>query len=256
MTLDKIVTKKKEEIESIIIPNHSEIKLSDRDFLKAITQPGLNVIGEVKKMSPSTGILTHDYHPEQKAIQYEAGGASALSVLTDTSFFGGHMSDLTKVRQNISLPVLCKDFIIDERQIMAARLAGADAVLLIMRILSVSESLKLKEKIESLNMLALIEIFNEDDLIKAMKINPKVLMFNHRDLNTLTMHFDTDNLINSIPDPIPLVAASGITHPKEVTRFSKRINAILIGTALMKSNKPKQFIEEIRRSIRSYEHKN
>ena len=247
MILDKIVKQKWKDIQSIIIPPHTDIKPSDRDFLKAITKLGLNVIGEVKKMSPSTGVLTHDYHPEQKAVQYEAGGASAISVLTDTPFFGGHMSDLTKVRQSLSLPVLCKDFIIDERQIIAARLAGADAVLLIMRILSVSESLKLKEKIESLNMLALIEIFNEEDLKKAMEINPKVIMFNHRDLNTLDMHFDTDNLINLIPDHVQLVAASGITHPKEVLRFNSRINAILIGTALMKSNNPKQFIEEILR---------
>ncbi len=78
-----------------------------------------------------------------------------------------------------------------------------------------------------------------------MKINPKIIMFNHRDLNTLDIHFDTDNLIKLIPDTIPLVAASGITHPKEVTRFSSRINAILIGTALMKSNNPKKFIEKI-----------
>lgn len=247
MILDEIVKQKQEDIQSILIPPHSNIKPSDRDFLKAITKPGLNIIGEVKKMSPSTGILTHDYHPEKNAFQYEAGGASAISVLTDTPFFGGQMSDLTKVRQQVSIPILCKDFIIDERQIIAARLAGADAVLLIMRILSISESIKLKEKIESLNMLALIEVFNKEDLKKAMAIKPKVIMFNHRDLNTLEMHFDTDDLISLIPEYIPLVAASGIAHPKEAARFSKRINAILIGTALMKSSDPKQFIEEILR---------
>ena len=227
MILESIVENKKKELA------HYPAR---KDFLAAITQGNIQVIAEVKQKSPSTGTLCSSYEPEKIAHRYKKGGAAAISVLTDQAFFGGKMSDIARVKEATDLPILCKDFIIDQRQVYEAYQQGADAVLLIMRILSVDEAQYLKNIIESLGMTALIEIFDEHDLDKALKINPKILMINHRNLDTLNVSYDhTQLLIERIPENIPLIAASGISHPEEVLNLPPRIVGVLIGTSLLRA---------------------
>ncbi len=249
MILDEIVQKKKESLNEIKgQAQNLPLRQNDqKNFLKAITAPGLQIIAEVKEKSPSTGVLCSPYLPEKIAEHYKKGGAAAVSVLTDTDFFGGKMDDMVKVKQSTQLPILCKDFIIDEYQIEQAYAHGADAVLLIMRILTLAKAKKLKAKIESFNMTALIEIFDEADLEKALQISPQVLMINHRNLDTLKINYhQTDSLIDKIPQHIPVVAASGILKPEQVLTLHPRIMAVLIGTALLRSEDPETFIKKIK----------
>ena len=161
MIIDEIIARKRQDLDLLVAPK--TLEPSTQNFLKAITAKGLQVIAEVKEKSPSTGVLCPNYQPEVIAQDYKQGGAAAISVLTDMPYFGGQMADLSKVQRATGLPVLCKDFIISEVQIEVARHYGADAVLLIVRILDVETLKQLKAKIESLNMLALIEIFDEAD---------------------------------------------------------------------------------------------
>jgi indole-3-glycerol phosphate synthase/phosphoribosylanthranilate isomerase len=250
MIMDEIIARKRQDLHLLVAPK--TLKPSTQDFLKAIMEPGLQVIAEVKEKSPSTGVLCVAYQPEVIAQEYKKGGAAAISVLTDIPYFGGQMTDLTKVKQATDLPVLCKDFIISEIQIEVARHYGADAVLLIVRVLDVETLKQLKVKIESLNMLALIEIFDEADLEKALLVDPKVLMINHRDLDTLKVDCATSNaLIDKIPAGIPVVAASGIMEPKQALEFDARIKAVLIGTALLKSSDAAEFIRALKNEVLS-----
>lgn len=247
MILENILQQKRDMLRGQ--PKYAFEKLcqSNRSFLEAIGQPGLSVIGELKRKSPSQGILCAQYDPAGLSQRYEEGGAAALSVLTDAPFFGGSFADLQIARTAVKLPVLCKDFIIDESQIHRARLAGADAVLLIMRILSLEEASALKLKIESFNMLALIEVFDEADLAKALQLSPQALMFNQRDLDTLRIEYDRANaLLKKVPVDIPCVMASGVRQPAEVLQFDPRIEAVLIGTSLIQAVDPVNFIREIK----------
>lgn len=247
MIINEIIARKRQDL--ALLPNvDGPLLPSTQDFLAAITQPGLQVIAEVKEKSPSTGVLCQDYQPAVIAQKYKQGGAQAISVLTDAPYFGGDMADMLKVKTAISLPILCKDFVIDERQIELARFYGADAVLLIVRVLDLVTLQRLKQKIESLNMLAVVEIFDAADLVKALAVAPKVLLINHRDLDTLKLDCQNSNtLLAEIPQQIKVIAASGIMNPEQVLTLDPRICAVLIGTSLLKSEDPAAFIKSIKR---------
>ncbi|MDA7742571.1 indole-3-glycerol-phosphate synthase, partial [Francisellaceae bacterium] len=180
------------------------------------------------------------------AKQYERGGAKALSILTDKKFFGGRFSDIENVKQACSLPVLCKDFIIDVCQVHRARLAGADACLLIVRILSDEQLSLLHQEIENLGMNALVEIFDEQDLKRALKVNPKIIGINNRNLDTLTMNTNNARSLKQlIPEHILTFSLSGAKTPEDIRNTLKEVDGVLVGTALMKAQDPENFLKEV-----------
>lgn len=244
--LEKIVAQKQIEINAMPI---LEAKKSHRDFYQAIVSAENNfgVIAEIKPKSPSAGMIAQDHDPVSIAKAYEQAGVNAISVLTDHEFFGGSFESLKKVREVVSLPLLCKEFIISEKQIAYARAHGADACLLIANILSEKKLVELKKNIESYNMLALIEIFELSELDKVLKTQPKMIGINNRNLNNFNMNTqNSNNLANHISNDICVISASGVKAPEDVASLDKNIDGVLVGTALMKSDDKTNFIKSIR----------
>lgn len=252
--LDKIIeTKKKEAAEaakSVPIEKLKELAAAhpeNRSFLKPFRRLGVNIIAEIKRASPSKGIISKHLDAAEQASQYQEGGAAALSILTDEAFFQGCLDDLKQARQATTLPVLRKDFIIDSYQVFEARAAGADAILLIVRILDEKPLGELLALSNALNMDALVEIHSGEDLTKASRVGAKLIGINNRDLSS----FDTDintavGLVDRLmPDQIP-VAASGITGPDDIRRnLAAGIHNFLIGESLVRSKNPTDFLRSL-----------
>ncbi|MBU9889504.1 MAG: indole-3-glycerol phosphate synthase TrpC [Candidatus Omnitrophica bacterium] len=197
----------------------------------------LNIIAELKKASPSAGVLREDFQPLRIASYYEYGGACAVSVLTEPHFFKGRPSYLKTVRQVTRLPLLRKDFIFDRYQIYETALLEADAFLLIASILSEEELKDLIALGRRLLMEALVEVHSDAELKKALGAGATIIGFNNRDLKTLTVDPDAaKRLIPHVPKGIPIVVESGLqTHQELMTYRSLGANAFLIGSALMRS---------------------
>ena len=207
-----------------------------RDFMRALKQarrPAL--IAECKKASPSKGLLRREYRPTELAQTYAAHGAAAVSVLTDEMFFQGALSDLTAARAASGLPALRKDFIVDGYQVVEARAAGADAVLLIVAALRQEQLQELHKQIDELGMTALVEVHNEAEVENALRIAPRLLGVNNRNLHDFSVDLQTTaRLRRCIPPNISLVAESGIHTVDDVTRVRDMgVDAILVGEALM-----------------------
>ena len=242
MILDDIIARKRQDL--LTMPAFSgALRLSQRDFRQALQQKSRAIIAECKARSPSEGVICSDYDLPTIVRDYVAGGAAALSVLTDAPYFGGSLADLATVRGLCDLPLLCKDFVVDSKQVDLARGHGADAVLLIMRVLTLPEATALKKQVESLGMTAVLEIFDEQDLGKALALDPEVILVNHRNLADFSVNRDKDNLLAKIPASVTVIAASGITAPEQVQALPARANAVLIGTALMRAIDRVHFLE-------------
>ena len=221
------------------------LRPSNRDFADALRGRSLQIIAELKPRSPSSGALCGDYQPDEIARRHEQAGAAAVSVLTDETFFGGHPSHLTQSRAATSLPVLRKDFIIEERQVLESRHIGADACLLIVGALEQSVLLDLKAQIEDLGMAVLVEVHDERELDIAVGTNPAMIGINTRNLHDLSIDRQViHRLCPLVPDGVLIVSESGITTPQEVRELPQRVNGVLIGTALMRSNDPSSFIRQ------------
>ena len=205
------------------------------------------VIAEIKKASPSRGILREDFNPGQIAISYEQGGAACLSVLTDVDFFKGADSYLQQARAACSLPVLRKDFIIDPYQVYEARVLGADAVLLIVAALSDAMLLELLQLSSSLGMDALVEVHDAAELERALAVQAPLLGINNRDLRSFETSLDvTLDLLEHIPGDRIVVTESGIHTVKDVaTMRSRGVNAFLVGEAFMKAPEPGEKLAEL-----------
>jgi indole-3-glycerol phosphate synthase len=207
-------------------------------FRKNISRPHhVNLIAEIKKASPSKGILRGDFNPAKIAVTYQAHGASAVSVLTDERFFEGKLEYIKLVKDNISLPVLRKDFIIDEYQIYESVAAGADAILLIADLLSANEMVGFCELAASLGLDVMLEVHNEEDVEKALATGGSIIGINNRDLHTFKVDLGvTQKLIRLLPQNKVKVSESGIKSYEDVM-FLKSIgvNAVLIGEAFMES---------------------
>jgi len=206
-----------------------------RDFLGALKRaqrPAL--IAECKKASPSRGLLRPEYDPAQLARTYAENGAAALSALTDEKFFQGSLSDLTIAREVSGLPVLRKDFIVDCYQVYEARTVGADAVLLIVAALRPDQLLELHQQIVEWGMTPLVEVHDEAEVDIALKIDPKLLGVNNRNLHDFTVDLQTTaRLRRYIPADVMLVAESGIHTTEDVVRVRDMgADAILVGEAL------------------------
>lgn len=210
------------------------------DFCAALRRETVALIAEVKKASPSKGVLLADFDHRRLSRIYRENGASALSVLTDRDFFQGDLEFLSQVMDTVSddcpvVPRLRKDFIIDAYQVYEARLYGADAVLLIVAALDDAQLADLYQQIVALNMMALVEVHNEAELDRAMKINPQVIGVNNRDLKTFDVDLGTTGRVaRQLPDSVTLVAESGIFTAADVaTMAGHGAHAILVGEALV-----------------------
>ena len=209
-----------------------------RGFIQALTRTSeIAVIAEVKKASPSKGIICQDFDPEKIAATYEAGGAEAISVLTDERFFQGSLDYIPLVRQVVGLPVLRKDFIIDELQIDQAGCYGADAILLIAAILDQAQLKDYLQMTEALGMDGLVEVHDEKELEKSLAAGSRIIGINNRDLRDFTVDLATTiRLRRQIPDTVPVVSESGIKDRDDIIMLQDHgVRAVLVGESLMRS---------------------
>jgi indole-3-glycerol phosphate synthase len=244
--LDQIVEQKKQEIETArsIVPLEmllDRVQSQDpaRDFCAALNAAaGVGLIAEVKKASPSQGVLREDFDPVAIARIYAAAGAHCVSVLTDTHFFQGQLDYLSQIRQAIKIPVLRKDFVIDSYQVLEARAAGADAVLLIAECLDAGKLQDLHDEIVAAGMAPLIEFYEPENLEKVLATQTRLIGINNRNLHS----FETDlmhciRLRQQIPDDRIVVGESGIRSSADVQQLATAgIDAMLVGESLMKSH--------------------
>lgn len=223
-------------------------KSQRRDFRTALLRRPPAVIAEIKKASPSRGVLCEEFNPGAQARAYFAGGAAALSVLTDRPYFQGSLGDLKTARATVPLPVLRKDFTIDEIDVVEAAAAGADAVLLIAAILTAKQIEQFRLAAERYGMAALVEVHDEEDLDKALEAGAAVIGVNNRDLRTFEVSLETsERLAPRIPRDAVRVAESGIGGRADVERLAAAgYQAFLVGEHLMRSGDPKRAIEELR----------
>lgn len=208
---------------------------SFRSALVAATAPGL--IAEVKKASPSAGIIRADFSPVQIAQTYEAAGANCLSVLTDEKFFQGHLDFLRQIRSEVSIPVMRKEFIIDRYQILEARTAGADCCLLIAECLDDAELQDLHDYAHQLGMDTLIELYEPDNLSRVLNTGAKLVGINNRDLRTFVTSLEhTFDLKKNVPDDVLLISESGIRTHEDILRLrAAGVGGVLVGESLMRN---------------------
>ena len=219
-------------------------------FKKYISRPHhINLIAEVKKASPSKGVLRGDFNPVKIAVTYQSNGAAAISVLTDERFFEGKLEYIAKIKESVSIPILRKDFIIDEYQIYESVAAGADAILLIADLLAVNELTGFYNLATSLGLDVLVEVHDEEDIEKALAANADIVGINNRDLHTFRVDLDiTQKLVRLVPQSKIKVSESGIkTHEDVMFLKSLGVNAVLIGEAFMEAEDIAAKMREIMR---------
>jgi indole-3-glycerol phosphate synthase len=251
--LDTIVEQKRIEVAKLDTAKVSSADLKAalnargdrRDFMSALKNPRLGkvaLIAEVKKASPSAGVICPNFDPVRIALEYEAAGASCLSVLTDEKFFQGSLEYLKQIRQAVKLPLLRKDFIIDERQIREAIAWGADAILLIVAILGDAELRRFHSLAVEAGLAALVEVHNEAELDRALAVDAELIGVNNRDLKSFKVDLATTERLASQfrkasgGDEGILVAESGIHTHDDVVRLAQAgANAILVGESLVKN---------------------
>jgi len=208
----------------------------------------INIIAEVKKASPSLGIIRSDFHPIEIAKIYESCGVAAVSVLTDEKFFQGSLKYLTDIKQAVRLPILRKDFIIDPYQIYEAYFAGADAILLIATLLSEEKIQYFLKIAEKLSLDCLVEVHSEAELKKVLQTDAHIIGINNRDLNTFTTDINTTfQLSRKIPEEKIIISESGINTRSEIKKLQENgIHAVLIGETFMKCNDISAKIRELK----------
>ncbi len=241
--LEEIVTYKKQELEEAKQARplaHLEKALKGRspvrDFRQAISRPGkLSLIAEIKRASPSAGPIREGADAVEIAKTYAQAGANALSVLTDAKFFSGSLKDLTSVRQAVTLPVLRKDFLLEEYQVVEAAAAGADAVLLIAAVLKPPELKRLLTLAGGMELDALVEVHTERELGEALEAEAEILGINNRDLNTFRVDLKTtEQLIQRVPPSKTVVSESGIRSRADVEYVARLgAKAVLVGEEFM-----------------------
>jgi indole-3-glycerol phosphate synthase len=262
--LDQIMVWKREEVPSQMVEvSLAEVKAFARlgpdplDFAGALTaQPGASLIAEVKRASPSKGLIAQEWDPELIGETYARSGAAAISCLTDVKFFQGKLEYLTAIKERLreidrQIPVLRKDFIYHEYQIYEARMAGADAILLIVGVLSDSELRTLYTLTYKLGMQALVEVHDEAELKRALAFDAHIIGVNNRDLRTFVVDIETTGRLRAmIPAGKVVVGESGIRHEEDVRRMTEMgCDAILVGETFCKlpqkdrGNKVRDFVE-------------
>ncbi len=245
MILDTIVAHKREELKRDKEKTPLQTLKSEipdlpptRDFRAALAPPGtVNLIAEVKRKSPSKGVIREDFDPVKIAKTYAENSASAISVLTDHKFFGGDLSYLNTIRNAVELPLLRKDFTTNEYHIYQARVAGADAVLLIVAVLPPEQLREFIGVAKHLNLAALVEVHTQTELDIALDVGAEIIGINNRDLKTFHTDIGTSfHLRKSIPNDKIVVSESGIYTREDVIRLGEAdMDAILVGESLMRS---------------------
>lgn len=256
--LKKIIDRKWEEIEersqnaSIeALKNAAKTASPCRGFIRAIEEKlsaGQSaVIAEIKKASPSKGILREHFVPAEIAVSYEAGGAACLSVLTDVDYFQGATAYLQEARGACSLPVIRKDFIVDPYQVYEARAMGADCILLIAAALEDQQMADLLALAESLGMDVLIEVHNEEELLRTLPLNTRLIGVNNRNLHTFEVSLKTTvELLKQIPADRIVVTESGILAAEDVQFMREhQVNAFLVGEAFMRAEEPGTSLKQL-----------
>jgi indole-3-glycerol phosphate synthase len=241
--LARIVSRKREELAEKLARRGPR-----RDFAAALRAAPPAIIAEIKQASPSKGLLAEHFDPAAQARQYAAGGAAALSVLTDRDFFQGSLDDLRAARAAAGVPVLRKDFTISEVDIVEAAEAGADAILLIAAILTRGELERFRLLAEALEMTALVEVHDDAELDLAVESGARIIGVNNRDLRTFEVHLETgERLAARMPAGVIRVAESGILGRGDVTRLrAAGFDAFLVGEHLMRSGDPAAALRALR----------
>jgi len=250
--LGEILAEKREEVKNLMERGMSSHRDSDipsiRDFKGAISAPGgINLIGEIKFASPSAGIIREKADPLFVGRIYERAGAAAISLLTDKKFFNGDLRHLPRLKKAVSLPILRKDFIVDEIQVRESYLYGADAVLLIARILSSQQLRRYLGICRELGLAALTEVHDQNDLNKAIDCGAEIIGINNRDLDTFETSLGTSlKLAPLAPDEHTLVSESGIKDIADIQLLKQAgIQAILVGTSIMGSHDMEKKTKEL-----------
>jgi indole-3-glycerol phosphate synthase len=218
-----------------------------RDAYAVLRRPGVGVIAEVKRSSPSKGQIAEIANPAELAGEYAAGGARCVSVLTEGRWFGGSLDDLTEVRAAVEIPVLRKDFIVSSYQVHEARAYGADLVLLIVAALEQKVLTGLLERIESLGMTALVEVHTEDEADRALEAGARVIGVNARDLRTLQVDRSVfERIAPGLPNNVVKIAESGVRGPHDLIRYaSAGADAVLVGEGLVTQKSPRDAVAEL-----------
>jgi indole-3-glycerol phosphate synthase len=251
--LARIVSRKREELRAATVSaaelrSAGESKRADRrDFAAALRSKRPAIIAEIKKASPSKGVMVEDFQPIELARQYERGGASALSVLTDGSFFLGSLADLEVARAACSLPVLRKDFTIAEYHVLEAAAFGADAILLIVAILDQSQLRGFRELAGEFGMAALVEVHDRRELGMALESGAEIIGVNNRDLRSFEVSLDTSiQLAPEIPQTVAKVSESGIFNAPDIQRLMNAgYDAFLVGEHLVKSGDAARALQDL-----------
>ncbi|HET9849020.1 MAG TPA: indole-3-glycerol phosphate synthase TrpC [Candidatus Dormibacteraeota bacterium] len=239
--LDRIVESRRAWVEELKAKRPQDRTFADspavRDFRQALLGERVALIAECKERSPSGGLLQPGYNPVALARRYMANGASALSVLTEPHFFGGSLEHLRAVRSAVDIPILCKDFVIDPVQLTEARVAGADAVLLIVAILGDGELRSLYRQAIGLGMSAVVEVHDGAELDRALAIEPAIIGINNRDLTKMqTNKSTTARLRARIPPTCVVISESGIDSRKDIDELARLgVDAALVGESLLRA---------------------
>ena len=220
-----------------------------RDFKKAVgSKFGVNIIAEIKKASQSEGIISENFDPAGIARQYSEGGAAAISVLTEEKYFKGDLSYLVLAKRNSTVPILCKDFIVDPYQLLEAAANGADAALLIAAILEQKDLEKLIKEAEKIGLCPLVEVHDEYELSRVLNTGAEVIGINNRNLKTLDVNVDNAlKLLKAVPQGKTVVVESGIRNNKDIKSYLENgVNAFLVGETLMRSTNIYSALKELK----------
>jgi indole-3-glycerol phosphate synthase len=248
--LAQIVEQKKAELlkrNPDIEARAAECAANQRDFSAAMLSRPVAIIAEIKKASPSRGVLSEQFEPGSLARKYEQGGAAALSVLTDAKHFQGSLQHLEEARDSVTLPVLRKDFTIDEYHVHEAAAHGADAILLIAAVLDGAQLRRFRELSEQYGMAALVEVHDEDELDLAIDSGAAIIGVNNRDLRTFEVNLNVSlRLARRIPDTVVKVAESGIRTAADIQILQAAgYRGFLVGEHLMRSGDPAQALRSL-----------
>lgn len=252
--LEKIVSTKKAEVDKLLTTYGLDALKSraldaphPRNFLGELSKPGNRIIAEIKKASPSAGVLRNPFLPGEIARSYSTHGAACLSVLTDVDYFQGCLKFLEEVRAAVSLPALRKDFLIHPSQVYEARAHGADAILLIAEILEKEELQELHGLAESLNMAVLVELHDQTSVEKVLSAQPRLVGINNRDLRTFETRLEQSlELAPLFPPSTIIVSESGIKTPADIKKLNEGgINRFLVGESFMRAGCPGEKLAEL-----------
>ncbi len=241
------LVEKKEQIPLAELERYARDREPPHDMKVALKGEDIRFIAEVKRASPSKGWLCPELKPSAMACYYARGGAAAISVLTEPDFFKGSLTDLAEVRRAVELPLLRKDFTIDPYQVYEARVYGADALLLIVSVLSDKELKSLLTLTHDMGMSALVEVHNENEVERALASRASLIGINNRNLKDFSVNIETSlRLRPLLPPEVVVVSESGINSAEDVQRLRKAgIDAVLVGTALVTSADPEAKLREL-----------